>query len=167
MHWCAGFTNQLFKKWIYAIKEWRKNGSWDKFIYAELLTDINTDAKIKEFYELEWFFKDDDSSNKARSWAMVTFTWTYLYLSWSAASGNAVTWNISDLLWNGVEFYRIARVYGIYCKTENDSNQEVGWALCNNNSDPKEMRFCVKTFYKLGAWTHSSELCSIMTNFME
>ena len=159
----------LFEKWIYTIKEWRKNGSWDRFLYAQKLSDI-TPSEIEDFYELEWFFNEDkDNYNKARSWAVVTFTWTYLYLSWSVATGNVVTWNISDLLWNGVEFYRIVRVYGIYCKASDnpDPNREVGWGYCYKDSDPKEMRFCVKTFYKMGVWHHSSELCSIMTNFME
>ena len=39
-------TNYIFQKWIYAIKEWQ-NGSWDRFIYAESLTDIDED----EFYD--------------------------------------------------------------------------------------------------------------------
>lgn len=163
---------QLFEKWIYTIKEWRKNGgTWDRFVYAEKLSDIDTDPEIAEFYELEWFFKDEESYNKARSWAIATFTWTYTYLSWSINTWTVISWDISDLLlWDGVEFYRIVRVYGIYSKngTSPTSNDEI---LTGDprlmDSTPKEMRFCVKTFYKMGVWAHSSELCSIMTNFME
>lgn len=153
---------KVFEKWVYTIKEWKKNGTWDKFIYAEKL-DVDD---VEEFYKLEWFFTWTDSAESLRQKAKVTFTWTYMYLSWSAATGEVLTWQIGDLLWNGVEFYRVVRVYGIYCKTD-DVNQEVDGSHCNKASDPKEMRFCVKVFYKLGVWIHSSELCSIMTNFME
>ena len=38
---------------------------------------------------------------------------------------------------------------------------------CSSDSDPKEMRFCVKVFYEFNGGHHSSELCSIMTNFMK
>jgi hypothetical protein len=155
-------NGQLFKKWAYTIKEWKIGGTWDRFTYAEKLTDID-DSNIGDFYELEGFFKDDYSA--ARSWAIVAFTWTYPYLSWSVATWKIVQWEISDLLWNGVEFYRIVRVYGIYNKNGDPDEEVDEWNL--QNSDPKEMRFCVKTFYKMGVWHHSSELCSIMTNFME
>ena len=159
-----GSTDYIFQKWIYTIKEWRKNnGTWDWFIYAEQLKDIDTDTKIEEFYELEWFFKDDYSA--ARSWAIVSFTWTYLYLSWSVATWDIQTWEIWDLLWEGVTFYRIARIYDIYDK--NGDPEDLVDSTNLHNSDPKEMRFCVKTFYKMGVWHHASELCSIMTNFME
>ena len=40
-HW------ETFEKWIYAIKEW-KNGSWDRFIYAEKLTDKIGRASCRE-----------------------------------------------------------------------------------------------------------------------
>jgi hypothetical protein len=161
-----GSNDYIFQKWIYTIKEWRKNnGTWDWFIYAEQLKDIDTDTEIEEFYELEWFFKDDDVYNKARSWAIVSFTWTYLYLSWSVASWDTLRWEIWDLLWEGVTFYRIVRIYGIYDK--NGAPEDLVDSTNLHNSDPKEMRFCVKTFYKMGVWHHSSELCSIMTNFME
>ena len=157
-------NDQLFEKWVYAIKEGKIGGTWDRFIYAEKLTDINED-NIDDFYELEWFFKDNYSA--ARSWAIVTFTWTYLHLSWSAVTWKVVQWEISELLWNGVEFYRIVRVYGIYRKDESNSNESINDTSELQNSEPKEMRFCVKTFYKMGVWHHESELCSIMTNFME
>ena len=151
-------VDYIFEKWIYALKEWKKGDSWDRFIYAERLTDIDDDT----FYTLEWFFKDDeDAYIKARNWAIVTFTWTYTYLSW----GVPVVWEIGDLLWNWVDFYRIARVYGIYDKNGGPDTEVEDFNLMD--STPKEMRFCVKTFYKLWAGEHSTELCSIMTNFME
>lgn len=150
-----GTTDYIFQKWIYALKEW-KNGSWDTFIYAETLADVDED----KFYDLEWFFDDDEAYSKARSWAMIIFTWTYAYLSWNVPQ----VWDISDLLWDWVEFYRIARVYGIYDKTATTPDME---ATELTNSSPKEMRFCVKVFYRNLATPHSTELCSIMTNFME
>jgi hypothetical protein len=54
-------------------------------------------------------------------------------------------------------------VYGVFCKNSSNSDDTTN---CSNDSDPKEMRFCVKVFYRWN-WEHSSELCSIMTNFME
>lgn len=154
-------NGKLFQEWIYAIKEWESDG--DRFTYAEKLNIANID----KFYSLDedWFFSSSYDSEREKT--RVTFTWVYRYWSWSAEEWAEYTWEIADLLWNGVEFYRIARVYWIYCKTANNSNQPVSTVNCNKISDPKEMRFCVKTFYKFWAWTHSSELCSIMTNFME
>ena len=161
---CNPGTN-IFQKWIYTIKEWRINGTttWDRFIYAENL-GFNNDEIIEKFYWLEddWFFADNPEFNGARSWSMVTFTWTYTYLSW----GDVMTGEIWDLLGNWVEFYRIVRVYGIYKKDDDLPNTPADLTP-GHYSDPKEMRFCVKVFYKMGVWTHSSELCSIMTNFME
>ena len=157
---------KLFQKWVYAIKEWIKEG--DRFVYAEKL-DIN-ELDIGKFYSLDddGFFKEDDGKfDKARSGAMLTFTWTYNYWSWSAASGDMFTWEMSDLLSNGVEFYRIARVYGIYEKNVDNSSTECNVGTCAIGPTPKEMRFCVKTFYKMGVGLHASELCSIMTNFEE
>lgn len=160
-------NGKLFWSWVYAIKEWIKGG--DRFVYAEKLTDITND-EIDDFYEIEWFFNEEKNNyNKARSGAMLTFTWTYNYWSWSAASGHMFTWEMSDLLSNGVEFYRIARVYGIYNKngTTPKPNDPITDNTQLTDSTPKEMRFCVKTFYKMGVGLHASELCSIMTNFEE
>jgi hypothetical protein len=55
------------------------------------------------------------------------------------------------------------RVFGVYKKDAENSSMEL-----TNFTDwtPAEMRFCVKVFYRWN-WEHSSELCSIMTNFME
>ena len=152
---------KTFKEWIYAIKEGEVGN--DRFIYAEPLSVTNLD----KFYSLDedWFFAS--SYDSIRDKTRITFTWEYRYRSWSAETWAEVTWDIADSLWNGVEFYRIARIYGIYCKTANIPDQPVDTINCNKASDPKEMRFCVKIFYKLGVWIHSSELCSIMTNFME
>ena len=159
--WICDPGDMIFEKWIYAIKEW-VNGGWDRFVYAENLNIDDDD--IEKFYSInnDWFFSWVYDTQ--RSEAKVIFTWTYKYWSWSVESGNEVIWEMADILWDGIEFYRVARIYGIYCKNS-DYTDETG--SCPLDSDPKEMRFCVKTFYKLGAWTHSSELCSIMTNFME
>jgi hypothetical protein len=160
--WNDESLNSFFQEWVYAIKEW-KNGSWDRFVYAEKLNIWN---RYEEFYDLEWFFSGDATFTTARSWAIVTFTWAYKYRSWSAETGTEVAWLIGDVLWNGVEFYRVARIYGIYKKDANESDVPANLDSYSY-SEPKEMRFCVKVFYKLGAWNHSTELCSVMTNFME
>ena len=148
-------TNNL-TPWIYVIKEW----VWsieDFSIYADRLNV--SDGDIKEFYEPEWFFNSSE-----REQARIRFPWTYSYYS----RGAIATWNLEDLLgWTGIEFYRILRVYGIYCKNDSDPNQVVDYDHCSKDEDPKELRFCVKVFYEYDWWQHSSELCSIMTNFME
>ena len=153
--WSETQLANFFQPWIYTIKEWR-NGNWDRFVYAESLNVGN----VEQFYDLEWFFTWNETQ---REQAKVVFTWNYRYWSWSADNGDEVTWELSDLLWDWVEFYRIVRVYGIYKKNVDSIDSPAN----NQDSTPKEMRFCVKTFYKLGAWTHSLELCSMMTNFME
>ena len=126
-------------------------------------------SSIADFYS-DSFFEDNATFNNARNKSKVTFTWNYKYRSWSAESGAMAIWEIWELLWNGVEFYRIVRIYGIYDKNKSHNpwpNDEISSIDELKNANPKEMRFCVKTFYKLGVWIHSSELCSIMTNFME
>jgi hypothetical protein len=57
-------------------------------------------------------------------------------------------------------------VFGIYKKDVDNSNT-VASADEMKDWTPVEMRFCVKVFYDFNWWRHSSELCSIMTNFME
>lgn len=143
-------ADDMLKKWIYVIKEWTTWSS-ESFVYAEFLTWNSN------FYELEWFFHENNELY--RNMAKITFTWTYSYYF----GGNIVTWSLDDLLF-GVDFYRIVRVFGVYCKNSSNSNVTTS---CSNDSDPKELRFCVKTFYTLGDGEHASELCSIMTNFME
>ena len=143
----------LLTEWLYTIKEWKTMGG-DSYIYAEYLTGGSDD-----FYSLEWFF--NESSQSEREDAKITFSWAYSYYSW----GVIATWNLEDLLkWTGIEFYRILRVFGVYKKDTTDPQK---WTTSYTNSDPKEMRFCVKVFYEFNGWHHASELCSIMTNFME
>ena len=145
----------LLTWWIYIIKEWITWASNDSYVYAEYLT-WNTD-----FYDkMDVFFDNDSDRNRSK----IEFTWSYSYYS----GGTIATWKLEDLLgWSGIEFYRILRVYGIYCKNNSEPNQVVDSSHCNNDSDPKEMRFCVKVFYEFNGWHHASELCSIMTNFMK
>ncbi len=109
-------------------------------------------------YDTEEFF--NDSCNTQREASKITFTWTYKYYS----GWNMETWNISDLLeWGLAEFYRLVRVDGVYQKNVEDINTITD----GNDWTPAEMRFCVKVFYVANWWKHSTELCSIMTNFME
>ncbi len=140
-------SNQELKKWIYTIKE-GNNNAWDRVIYLERL-GVN-DADIEDFYEVEWFFSDAFSGQRINS--KITFSWEYSYYS----GGRIATWNLEDLLgWSGIEFYRILRVYGIYCKNNSEPNQVVDSSHCDNDSDPKEMRFCVKVFYEFNGWHHA------------
>lgn len=145
----SGTWDIKLTSWIYVIKEWT---TWnDSYIYAEYLT-WNTD-----FYDdMDVFFNDENDRSKSK----ISFPWTYSYYSWWVIA----TWNLEDLLWwSGIEFYRILRVYGVYCKNSNDPDDESYTGVW----DPKELRFCVKVFYEFNGWHHASELCSIMTNFME
>ena len=164
---CNITIDNMFKEWIYAIKEWVVNGEWDKLIYAERLNRLSTTQKQNSFYQdFDSFFSDDNDYKESREKSRVVFTWTYMYYS-GGITGTRVVWEIGDLLWDWIEYYRILRVYGIYDKTANNPDSKVVDASALTNSTPKEMRFCVKTIYNMGAWYHSSELCSIMTNFME
>ena len=152
---CKDLGDDLLEAWIYVIKEWTNEG--DSYIYAEYLTGGSDD-----FYSLEWFFRENSQSEREK--AKITFSWAYSYYSW----GTIATWNLEDLLkWTGIEFYRILRVFGVYCKNVTDPNQPVNLSYCKNDTDPKELRFCVKVFYEFNGSHHASELCSIMTNFME
>jgi len=149
---CDISSQQQFTKWIYAINEW-KNLSWDTYVYAGKLSELD------DFYDNDWFW--GNSYETLRWKAKISFSGTYYYASWSQIK----TWEINQLL-EWVDFYRIVRVYGIYCKSvDNKSNQEANNAFCKEDSDPKELRFCVKVFYRNLSVPHSTELCSIMTNF--
>jgi hypothetical protein len=82
---------------------------------------------------------------------------------------NPKQWNIEDvLIWNWLKYYRVVRVFGVY-KKNTDRSDDV---IKNNETEllsnwtPAEMRFCVKVFY-VSQWKHSSEICGVMTNFME
>ena len=156
MHWMdAGTWNLTLKSWIYVIKEWI---TWtnDIYIYAESLT-----WNFDDFYSLEWFFADGNQSYRDKS--KIIFTWEYSYYSGDVSA--IATWKLEDLLgWSNIEFYRILRVFGVYKKKENDSSKTV---INYIDSEPKELRFCVKVFYEFNGSHHASELCSIMTNFME
>ena len=150
----TGFSWSVkLSKWIYTIKDW-KTSSGDSYLYLTGL-EVNDD-----FYEIDWFF--DETNSDAREKSKIIFTGSYSYNSgWTIA-----TWDLNELMdWFWATFYRIVRVYGVFCKT-NESNPN-DTTSCSDDSDPKELRFCVKVFYDVNWWHHSNELCSIMTNFME
>ena len=156
-------TSNLLLEWLYALKEWKSDN--DTYIYAEKLNVIDTES----FYSEEGFWSDMDSWY--RNNAKLTFTWTYSYASWTKNPDNTITWslatwNVSDLLWWWVDFYRVLRVYGIYNKNSSTPTEKITSASDLKSSIPKELRFCVKVFYK-STEPHSTELCSIMTNFEE
>ena len=148
-----------FAKWIFTINEWI-NWSWDTYVYANglMLQQANVhESDINNFYSIDWFW------NGNYTWAKISFSWSYYY-----RSEGKQEWNIKDLL-GGVDFYRIVRVYGIYKK---DEDNNAGFDISTDSSaltnwTPAEMRFCVKVFYRNHWDPHSSELCSIMTNFEE
>ena len=153
---CSDIKNNddLLIPWVYTIKEVKNSSSDDSYIKAEYLTWDNS------FYDDMGVFFKSDTKNLSK----IDFSWTYEYNS----GGTIATWNLEDLLWwSWIEFYRVLRVFGVYCKNDTDPNQVADFSHCKNDTDPKELRFCVKVFYTYNGWYHASELCSIMTNFME
>ena len=132
-------------EWIYLIKE-AKTSSGDSYIFLTGLTV----SSITGFYEIDWFFSDTYSWSREES--KIIFTGQYKYYS----GGSIENGNIEDLVKvNWLDFYRIVRVYWIYNKLQS----------CSSENCPKEMRFCVKVFYRNSQGQHATELCSIMTNF--
>ena len=66
------------------------------------------------------------------------------------------TWE--EILGQHADFYRFVKVDGIFCKNNN----------CSQDSDPKELEFCVKTvFLWHDASVGESEICSVLTNFLQ
>ncbi len=149
----AGTGVDKLNSWMYVIKEYENN--WDLYYYAEKINGVGNDFYWDDFRS-GWYTSQRISSK-------IMFPWTYSYYSW----GVIETWNLEDLLWwAGIEFYRVLRVYGVYCKNSPTLDPDDS-SSCSDDSDPKEIRFCVKVFYEFNGWHHASELCSIMTNFME
>jgi hypothetical protein len=149
--------DNTFEEWLYVLKEWI-TGSGDKYFYADKVNDLS-DVTSEEYYSDSWFWGYD-----RQEWRM-EFEWDYNYMEYVDDGWVPRTWSIQDVLFNETEFYRLVRVFGIYCKEEEGTNITVD--SCSNDSAPKEMRFCVKVFYTHDATRSSSELCSVMTNFME
>jgi hypothetical protein len=85
-------------------------------------------------------------------------------------SGELSGVSLQDLMDKEATFYRIIRVFWLYQK---DIEEDDGFISCSSpgscdTSDPKELRFCVKVFYvSPNAVKGSSELCGILTNFLE
>ena len=144
--------------WIYIINE----GESASGIYLTGLAVPN----INDFYDIEWFFGAANSGYREQS--KITFTGSYKYLSgWvdiiNRENNVKDDWDLKDFMdWFWATFYRVVRVYGVFCKNSNNPND-----TSPNESDPKELRFCVKVFYDVNGWHHASELCSIMTNFLK
>lgn len=142
-----------FTEGIYVLNEW-KNSSEDVYVYASKL-DV---GDIDNFY-WDGFWTESDT---VREKSKIVFTWTYNYLSWvydgSSWTYQSVTWDMKTLLWGEWDFYRLVRVYNVANKLN---------GCLDGDACPKEMRFCVKIFYKSNTARRSSELCSIMTNFEE
>ena len=152
--WTWGGSN-VFNKGVYVLNEWRDTNG-DVYIYAGKL---EVDAKIDKFYDEDFW---DDEYQKQRGSAKIIFTWIYNYLGWEYDENwewkfSSQTWDIEELLWSEGEFYRVVRVYDVKDKLN----------PCSDDNCPKEMRFCVKVFYRNHNAKRSTELCSIMTNFEE
>ena len=63
-----------------------------------------------------------------------------------------------EILGQHADFYRFVKVDGIFCKNDK----------CSQDSDPKELEFCVKTvFLWPDASVGESEICSVLTNFLQ
>ncbi len=149
-------VDNKFVPGVYVLNEWG-NSSGDAYIYA---SDLNLAGNnLSKFYGDK--FWDDEYSEKREN-SKIVFTWTYSYLSWvydgSSWTYQSATWDVKTLLWSEWDFYRVVRVYDVGGK----------WIGCpDGDACPKEMRFCVKIFYKNNTSRRSTELCSIMTNFEE
>ena len=154
---CTGnnIANNSFGSWLYVLKEW-VSWSWDAYIYAEDLAGVGSN-----FYTDEWFWNEGDPSFRNRS--KIALTWNYGYYEYTWWTWKYQTDTFENTLWGETDFYRLVRVYWVYNKnTTNTMDVVNGENIINSN--PKEMRFCVKVFYRTNA-AHSTELCSIMTNF--
>ncbi len=143
-----------FKQWFYTIEQ-GSNGA----LKAE---EINIwggcgYSYIKDLYKSEETFFNDPVC----AWDITTET--KMEYSDVIAESDVMTGALLD----GVEFYRLVHVYGIYKKDVGNTNTEVSTTTELTNWTPAEMRFCVKVFYRDGNWKHSSELCGLMTNFTE
>ena len=170
-----GTSPDLFAQWIYVLKEETIEDWWikNKYFYAEPIKNISSNCELYSDSSDKWFWSSNCDSwrNSAKiKFCDLNEEWKcknnknnqeYYYYD---ENDNPATGNFQDvLIWDWLEFYRIVRVFGIFCKDANGTAETTG---CSNSSDPKEMRFCVKVFYRWN-WQHSSELCGIMTNFME
>ena len=172
-------SDNLFIPWVYIIKEWKSGGN--SYLYAENLgiQEVN----VNDFYSDAGFWSsnyktyrdsarimfcdiDTDGSCKKKNESCIDSATQYEKYYYYDENDDKVCWKVQDaLIWEGLEFYRIVRVFGVYKK--NVSSSDVRWTdETLRDWTPVEMRFCVKVFYS-SQWKHSSEICSIMTNFMK
>lgn len=153
-----------FWPWVYTLKE-VKDSNKNTYMEAESLSLGWTCNNLEDFYS-DGFWKGNCEAYRKK--AALTFTWEYFYYDYDDKKvKTGAVQDFMDVDW--LKFYRIVRVYGIYCKNSNNSNDTSCLAGDPKevNAAPKEMRFCVKIFYEVMWWKHSTELCGIMTNFME
>lgn len=149
---------------------WAGGGNYTLFRLDEYVR-ISWDWDLKGYQiwrsDLGWCYENEkefwgDRCKHIRNRAVLSFTGEYKYLSWM----EMVTWDLATLLWNEVEFYRLRKTYMTHNKNSNNAIDMCN-STCQENWTPAEMRFCVKVFYRNNGDPHSTELCSIMTNFME
>ena len=148
------WTTQSFSKWIYVLKE--EQSGENKNFYAKWITGGITDANIENIYSLEWFFNYIDDATRERETIedlKLNFDWKYKYYEFDEKTkqrkSEPTEWNIKDdLVWNWLEFYRIVRVFGVYKKNVDNTNDNCCDDTCSKNWTPAEMRFCVKVFYR-------------------
>ena len=144
-----------FEKWFYTIKQ---DNDWvlkAEKIKIRMGSCSCTEDEFGQSYENETNFFDNSNncSMNIRDWRCGPV---------KLSNGDVMTEELLD----GVEFYRLVHVFGIYQKDTNDPNAEITEVNLTDWT-PAEMRFCVKVFYRDGNWKHSSELCGLMTNFTE
>ena len=157
IYWLDG----IYWNGVYGIWE-GINANNDRYFY---LYPLNVDSSsIEDFYSDDGFWNDAYANQRQN--AAIQFYWNYNYMEYSGGVREPRVGTLQSLLWNDISFYRIVRVFGVYKK-------DVPWSdvLASNEEarggSPVEMRFCVKVFYQYENAKNSSELCSIMTNFME
>lgn len=170
-NWASGFYVFWVSNYFFDIKE-KKDSNWNSTVFLDKIQITNNGqegCKLNIRDEDEFFNYIDnliDVCVEGRKIdKIITYSWTYLYYS-----GGEVSKGIAqDLFEWDTEFYRIVIIDGFYNKLNwsrivpvnlNDEYQLKNWT-------PVEMRFCVEVFYRNHWNKHKTELCSIMTNFME
>ena len=164
--WATGFSD--LHSSLYYLKE----QNW-KFSLIKLgLSDDGGVCGVDKFYEsAESFFEALNNDREVRcadgffDWLGVVYSWTYSYYSW----GVLVNGEIWDLFKNGIEFYRVVFVYWFFDKISWNRIGELPSPHPEKLTDwsPVEAPFCVVVYYRNRWKVHKTELCSVLTNFME
>ena len=154
--------NRMFTKWIFVIKEWKEDNNY--YLYAEDLWLLETN--LNDFYSDNWFWSSDYATYREKTKLNLGWKYSYYELNDETGEQDEKEWNVQDaLIWDWLDFYRIVRIFGVYNKNTSSADTVLSFED-SKKWIPAEMRFCVKVFYA-SQWKHSSEICGVMTNFME